>query len=409
MQSLRKKLLHLCAAKAQLKTFLRGNCLFAAIFALMMTATPYAGAQVAKAVGTIKSIQGDSITVARASGEITASLSDSTKILRVLPGAKDLKDAIAIKAQDLQPGDVVRVRGQASADEHTITALEVIVVKQSDMAAKQQHDLEDWQKRGVDGVVKSVDAGTGVITISPGRIGANKNIAVHIAKGTVLRRYAPGSVKFDDAKSAPIEQIKAGDQLRARGTRSADGTELNAEEIVSGSFPYIEGLIKSTDASANTITVQDVISKSPVVVNVSSDSQMWKLSPEMAQRIAMRLKGGGSVNGGRQGGAVQGGNAQGARPGAGRGNWQGGAGGGNGPPDLQRMLSRLPAIKLADLQKGDAVVILATSGGNSDAVTAIKLVAGVEAILTAAPNRSASSLLSPWSLNTSGGEGEAAQ
>ena len=72
-------------------------------------------------------------------------------------------------------------------------------------------------------------------------------------------------------------------------------------------------------------------------------------------------------------------------------------------------MSRMPTIKLADLQKGDAVVILATAGEKSEAATAIKLVAGVEAILTAAPNRSASTLLSPWSLNTSGGEGEAAQ
>ena len=72
------------------------------------------------------------------------------------------------------------------------------------------------------------------------------------------------------------------------------------------------------------------------------------------------------------------------------------------------MLSRVPTIKLADLQKGDAVVILATAGGNSDAVTAIKLLAGVETILTASPNQSAS-LLSPWSLGSPGGEGEGAQ
>jgi Domain of unknown function (DUF5666) len=421
MRLFRQRAWHSCIAKSHLKTSLHAASLFAAIFAVLVAGSTYAGAQdkpansqgsaqVAKAVGTIKSVQADSITVAGASGEITAKLLDSTKILRVLPGAKDLKDAIAIKAQDLQPGDGVRVRGQASPDEHVITALEVIVVKQSDVAAKQQHDLEDWQKRGVDGVVKSVDTATGVITISPGRMGANKNVAVHIAKDTILRRYAAGSIKFDDAKPAPVDQIKVGDQLRARGTRSADGSEVSTEEVVSGSFPYVEGLIKTVDAAASSITVQDVISKSPVVVKVSPDSQMWKLSPEIAQRIAMRLKGAGSGSGGGQAGAAQGTNGQSAAPGAGRGSGlSGGAGGGNGPPDLQRMLSRLPAIKLADLQKGDAVVILATSGETSDAATAIKLVAGVEAILTAAPNRSASSLLSPWSLNTSGGEGEPAQ
>jgi hypothetical protein len=383
-------------------------------------------AQVAKAVGTIKSIQADSITVAAESGgEVTAKLTGSTKILRVPPGERDLKNATALQAQDLQPGDRVLIRGQASTngDGHTIVALAVIVMKQADVAAKQQHERDDWQKRGVGGLVTKVDAAAGTITISSSGMSANRSIAVHIAKDTVLRRYAPDSVKFDDAKPAPVDQIKAGDQLRARGTANADGSEVSAEEVVSGTFRNIAGTIKAIDATANTMTVQDAISKSPVVVKVSQDSQMKKLPPEIAQRIAMRLKGTAlGVNGDRQGANGQG-QAQsttgqgaapvagGARPGAesqaprAPGGWPGG----NGPPDLQHMMSRLPNSTLADLQKGDAVIIVSTDGGNSGAVTAITLLAGVEAILTAAPNRSATSLLSPWSLGATGGEGEAAQ
>jgi len=72
-------------------------------------------------------------------------------------------------------------------------------------------------------------------------------------------------------------------------------------------------------------------------------------------------------------------------------------------------VSRLPNSTLADLQKNDAVMIVSTDGAGSSTVTAITLLAGVDAILTAAPNRSAYSLLSPWSLNTSGGEGEGSQ
>jgi hypothetical protein len=385
-------------------------------------ASSSAGAQVAKAVGTIKTIEADSITVAAESGgEVTAKLMSSTKILRVPPGEKDLKNATALAKQDLQPGDRVLVRGQASADGRMIAALAVIVMKQADVAAKQQHDLDDWQKRGVDGLVTKVDAGTGIITISAGGMAASRSITVHIAKNTILRRYAPGSVNFDDAKPAPIDQIKGGDQFRARGTRNPDGSEMTADEVVSGTFRNIAGTIKAIDAAGNTMTVQDAISKSAVVVQVSTDSQMWKLPPEMARGFAMRLKaaaGGGSAG---QAGAVGQGQGmsggQGSAPGAGgtrpaaesqAGHRAGGGAGANGPPDLQRMLSRAPTIKLADLQKGDAVVILATAGGNSDALTASKLVAGVEAILTAAPAGSASSLLSPWSLGA-GGEGETAQ
>jgi co-chaperonin GroES (HSP10) len=380
-------------------------------------------AQVAKAVGTIKSIQSDSITVASESGgDVTAKLSSSTKILRVPPGEKDLKNATTLQPQDLQTGDRVLVRGQASADGHTIAALAVIVMKQADVVAKQQQDRDDWQKRGVGGLVTNVDATAGTITISSGGGAVTaRNIAVHVTNNTILRRYAPDSVNFDDAKPAPINQIKPGDQLRARGTRSPDGSELTAEEVVTGSFRNIAGTIKAIDTASNTMTVQDAISKNAVVVKVTSDSQIKKLPPEIAQRLAMRLK---STAGGGNGGQADAngkgqniGSGQGISPSAGgmrpttgsQASQPAGGPGGGGPPDIQRMLNRLPNTTLADLQKGDAVMIVSTEGGNSDAVTAITLLAGVEPILTAAPNRSASSLLSPWSLSASGGEGEGAQ
>ena len=420
------------------------TCALTAVVTLMVASQAYVcaqakpasasgDAQIAKAVGTIKSIQADSITVTLESGsagDIVARLTGATKILRVPPGEKDLKNATSLQAQDLQPGDRVLVRGQATAngDGHTIVALSVIVMKQADVAARQQRDRDDWQKRGVGGLVTKVDAAAGSLTISSSGVGANRNIAVHVASDTILRRYAPGSVKFDDAKAAPASQfwaqVKAGDQLRARGTRNPDGSEVSAEEIVTGAFRNIAGIIKAIDAANHTMTVQDAIGKSAVVVKVSPDSQMKKLPPEMAQRIAMRLKGTAGGGEGDQAGA----NGQGQSTGSGHGaapsaagarpstptdsqsaRATGGGPGGNGPPDFQRMLSRLPNSTLADLQKGDAVMIVSTVSGNSDEVTAITLLAGVDAILTAAPSRSASTLLSPWSLGASGGESEAAQ
>jgi hypothetical protein len=395
--------------------------------------TGSASAQVSKVVGVIKSIQADSVTVAaETGGEVTATLAPTTKILRVPPGEKDLKNATTLQIQDLQPGDRVLIRGLASpdGDTHKIAALAVIVMKQADVAAKQQHDRDDWQKRGVGGLVTKVDSAADTITISSGGMGTSRSVAVHVAKDTILRRYAPDSVNFDDAKPIPaaqfMAQIKVGDQLRARGTRSADGGELSAEEIVSGSFRNIAGIIKGIDTSSNSMTVQDAISKSAVVVKVTADSQMKKLPPEMAQRIAIRLKAMAAGGSGNQPGAnSQGRGMSGSRGSAGNGAAQpatsgeaaagrGPGGNGpsngpaNGPPDFQRLLSHLPNSTLADLAKGDAVMIVSTEGANSDAVTAITLLAGVEAILTAAPNRSASSLLSPWSLGGLGGEGEGA-
>ena len=106
-----------------------------------------------------------------------------------------------------------------------------------------------------------------------------RNIVVHCSKTTVIRRYAPDSVKFDDAKPSTLQEIHPGDQVRARGERSADRTELNAEEIVSGSFRNVAGTVNSVDASSSTLSVQDVLSRKAVLVKVTADSQLRHLLP----------------------------------------------------------------------------------------------------------------------------------
>ena len=166
------------------------------------------------------------------------------------------------------------------------------------------------------------------------------------------------------------------------------------------------------DPSTNTLSVTDLISKKPVTVKITSDSQLRKLPPQMAQFMAMRLKGGGpgagnGAAGAGQPAAGQSGSASSSRSAAANGDSsEGGPGGrggrgpgGGGGGDLQQMLSRVPPASLADLQKGDAVMIVSTEGTGSGGVTAITLVAGVEPILQASPNGGQSMILPPWSLD----------
>ena len=71
------------------------------------------------------------------------------------------------------------------------------------------------------------------------------------------------------------------------------------------------------------------------------------------------------------------------------------------------MLSRLPATPLSDFQKGDAVMIVATAGESESQPTVITLLGGVEPILQASPQGQAASILTPWSLSSGGGVGDA--
>lgn len=361
-----------------------------------------------RAVGAIKAITDKGIVLASDSGdEVQVMLQDALRILRVAPGEKDLKNATVLQKQDLQVGDRVLVRGRAGGAAHSIVAGVIVVMKQADVTAKQQKDRDDWQRRGVGGLVTAVDP-AGIITVSMTSFGGTKTVAVHTTKNTILRRYAVNSVKFDDARVAPLDQIKVGDQLRARGAKNDDGTTLAAEEVVSGTFRNLAGQIVALDTTDSTLTLKDAISKQTVVVKVTDDAQLRKLPAEFAQRIATRLKGE-AANGIPGANAITGGaehprERSGGVPG-GAGDGMGGRNG--GPPDMQQILSRVPPAHLSDLQKGDAVMIVTTEGDAAGTVHAITLLAGVEPILTAAPNASQAMMLSPWSLGSGNAEAAA--
>jgi Domain of unknown function (DUF5666) len=369
----------------------------------------------ARPVGVIRSISGNTITLTTDGGsDLIVQVQDDTKLMRIAPGQKDLKDATPILLTGLQAGDRILVRGKLADDGKTVLAASVIAMKKADIAEKQSHEREEWQKHGLGGLVSTVDAANGTVAVALPSIGEKKTVSIHLSNDTVLRRYASDSVKFDDAKPAPLDQIKPGDQLRARGTRSPDGADFTADEIVSGTFRNIAGTVSAIDVSAGSITVQDLVSKKTIVVKVTAESQLLKLPPPMAQRIAARLKGTpseGSPSPPVQSGAGSAASAEQTTRTGGPPSGSSGPGGmarsGGGAADLQQMIGRMPASPLSELQKGDAVMIVATEGGANGLSTVITLLGGVEPILEASPKSSPSTILSPWSLSTSGGEAAA--
>ncbi len=372
----------------------------------------------ARQIGTVKAIQAGVVVLATDAGaEVSASVQPGAKILRSEPGQTDLKAAEPISIAEIQVGDRVLVRGKASEDGKSLAATMVVAIKKASIEQKRSREREDWQKRGLGGLVKAADAATQTLTITLPALAGSKPVAVRIAPHTVLRRYAPNSVRYDDAKVGKFEDIKPGDQFRGRGARSADGSEFAAEEIITGSFRNIAGTVSAVDAGAGTLTVADLATKQPVVVRVTPDSSMHKLPEMMAEGIAMRLKGdppNGAPNGPggaagqstRPAGPPAGGPPPGGPPGGGRerGPAPGGPGG-EGPPDFQQMIARLPAARLADFPKGEAVMFVATAGTNPGEATAVNLLGGVEPLLRASPGEGQEFLFSGWSLGGPSQEG----
>ena len=152
-------------------------------------------------VGTIIAISGNTVTIKTdGDGERQVRVPTAAAIKRIAPGQKDLSTATAIQFRDLAVGDRALVKLDPDAPAGTSEALQVIAIKQADVALKQQKDREDWQRRGVGGLVKSIDAATGVILLSSGAGTTAKTVTVRIGKTAILKRYAPASERFDAAQ-----------------------------------------------------------------------------------------------------------------------------------------------------------------------------------------------------------------
>ncbi len=338
-------------------------------------------------LGTVTAVNGTTLSVKTDAGEVHQVDVPSTAVLKqVEPGAKDLSSAQTIEFSTIATGDRVLVRLDPNAPAGSSVAQQVIAVKQADLAKKQEQERADWQQRGVGGLVKSIDSTSGDIVLTAGAGGSAKTITIHTTKATILKRYAPASVRFDLAQAAPIDSIHTGDQLRARGAKTADGTQMTAEEVVSGSFRNVSGLIVSIDTAGSTVAVKDLATKKQVTVRIAPDTQMRQLPDRMATMLAAVLNGNAGGRGGAGGGQ--------AGAGGGQGGGQRAAGGGAGF-DAQQMLNRAPAIQLGDLKKGEAVMVVATEDATGDA--AITLMAGVEPLLEAP---AASQNLLNWSLSS---------
>ena len=224
----------------------------------------------------MKAVSGSSVVVTLDNGtDATVSFADTARILRALPG-QDVKSSAPIQVSEIQVGDRLSARGQAG-DGNTLTASVALVMKKSDIAQKQQQEREEWRK-GIGGLVKEVNAAAGTISIGNSLAAAGKPIVIHVSPQTDIRRYSADSVKFEDAKPSSLDQIKAGDQVRARGTKNADGSEFTAQAIVSGAFRELAGTVVSTDATNNTLTINDLATKKPVTVKVGPDSMVSQAS-----------------------------------------------------------------------------------------------------------------------------------
>lgn len=318
--------------------------------------------------------------------EMQVVFDDQTVFQRVAPGETNLKNASGIEVSEITAGDRVLARGGASVNGQSIAARSVIVMAKADIERKQAVDRAEWDRRGIGGIVKSVNAEAKEITIAAPGLGRSSPVVIEVRDKTILRRYAPDSVKFGDARPSRFEDIQVGDQVRALGNKSEDGARYVAEELVSGSFVNIAATVDAIDAAGRLVAVTDLTARKKISVRLTPDSTIRKLAP-----FAARLLAGSSA-----GPLARGRPSEGLNPRSADGGGPASAAPQN-PRNLQALLENMPAIALADLKPGDAVIIASTRGKDPSLLTAITILAGVEPLLESGNDRS--SELGAWNLN----------
>src|SRR5262245_61548461 len=313
-------------------------------------------------VSDLKSDTRQVVVTTAAGSQVTVTLSERTVFMRIPPGEKTKDKFIKIAPTDFALGDSVFARGRMSEDRKSMPALEFYVMSKGDIADKRERERSEWSKRGIAGTISAVNAETKEITVDARTAEGPKPIVVATNGETKFRRYAPDSVRFDDAKSGTFADLKTGDQLRALGTKSTDGARFTPEEIVTGSFQTISGTITEVDVEKKEIKIKDLQSQQPVTITLSKDSSMRKLTPEMVAALSPSP-------------ATK---PEAARP--------------KGSGDLQEMFDQLPAFTLQELKPGDSILISSTKGADPAKVTAIAVVSGVGPLLQNSQTRRATAV-----------------
>jgi hypothetical protein len=332
-------------------------------------------------------VMGEAATAVSSEGRLTlrdgggaiwaVQLAPDASVLLVEPGAKDLTGAVPVPTASVKPGDRLLVRGELDQTVRAALASSLIVMSKDAVEAAKAREQAEWRAKSLAGTVVSVDAATASAVLRAAGGAATREWKVVFPADAVLLRYADDSIRFADARPAKLADVRPGDQMRLLGEREPEAGTAVAREVLFGSFRTLGGEITRVDAEHGIVTLRDVQTRKPVALKINGGANLRRM-PSFP-------------------GAVS------ARPGMGMGmgmGMRGGEGPGNGGPrrpDLQQMLDRLPALTLADLKPGDAVIVSAGRTSGPQPWSVVSLVSGVDALLRA-PAAQVNQTLGNWSM-----------
>lgn len=276
---------------------------------------------------------------------VIAVLDKDTVYLRIPPGEVQRSKFIKLTAQDFKVGDQAYVRGRMAGDYKSILASEFYVMAHADIEEAARREREDWQRRGVSGVVGAISPERNEISLASSTAPNSPRITLSASSQVKFLRYANDSFRFSDAKPSSLSELRVGDQVRALGDKSADGTHFKSETIIAGSFRTFGGTVSAVNSEASEINLVDLQSKQPVTIGVNSSTSLRRMPPEVAATLAQALERGGQTQ-----------------------------------VNFQEMFEKLPVQALPELKPG-TVIIVTTMISDQKNMKAVALVSGMDFLL----------------------------
>src|SRR5687767_6366688 len=309
---------------------------FATSVAVAQTADPSIAAK--HAIGEVKTIDAATkqVTIKTDAGSVlTVSTTEKTTYKKLAPGETTLTNAADVTFAELAEGDRIMARGTVAEDKKSVPAVQIIVMTKGDLAKKQEAERLEWRRRGILGVITALKPDTKEITISNRTMAGVQSVVIPVSDKTEMRRYAPDSIKFGDAKPSDFSELKVGDQLRALGDRTEDPLRFNPQKVVTGSFRTIGGVVTAVDPATGEIKINELEKKTPLTIVIKQDAVLRRFPADMGAMMGMGRGPGGPGGGapGAGGQPSQGGQGQpAARPQGPGGPGGGGPGGPAGGP-----------------------------------------------------------------------------
>ncbi len=293
---------------------------FAAALGLITLLAPQGGdpnITAKHAIGEVKTIDASAkqLTIKTDAGStVTVSLSNKTTYKKLAPGETSLTNASDVTFADLAEGDRIMARGTVATDFKSVPAAMVIVMTKGDLAKKADAERAEWRRRGILGVITALKPDTKEITISNRTMAGMQSIVIPVTDKTEMRRYAPDSIKFGDAKPSDFSELKVGDQLRALGDRGEDPLRFNPQKVVTGSFRTVGGVVTAIDPATGEIKINELEKKTPLTIVIKQDAVLRRFPAEMGMGFGARPGGGPGGPGGAAPAGAQGQGSNGSRP-----------------------------------------------------------------------------------------------